>query len=236
MADLKRTVDFAALGAAHDLLDQHWPIDYADVCKALYEYVAATPQAIVWDAGRNLGLHEGLNYMYARLEDVLRPDDVLIAYDCDEHPWEPGWAAAMMRVFAADPKCGWLSLMSPPALRHLELNGIPISTVGGERVRIPNYPLINTVCAWRVAALRAVGNKFTEPFKWYGGIESDMMPKFTEAGYWVGWLQDYGVSPERDLEDPIYREFKDRHVGFKLPVFPGSFEEFVEQHEKGPSI
>lgn len=227
-AEFRRTVDLDALGAQHILLHQHYPLHPTEVSAAISEYRAVTPRAIVWDAGCNLGLHDGLNYVVERLNQVLKPEDILIAFDMDEHPWSVGWVEALLRVFAADPKVGWLSLMSPPAKEHLDTNAVPTCIIGGEQVRIPNYPLINTLCAWRVEALRAVGGKFMEPYRYYGAIESHMMPMFTEAGYSVGWMVDYGVSPERELEDATYREYKNRHVGHKLPVFPGSFEEWVE--------
>lgn len=235
MQSLRETADLDALGATHILLDQHWPVDYEKTAAAISEYRTKTPCAVVWDAGKNLGLHQGLTYMMERLEQVLKPDDILIAYDSDEHPWKPGWAEAMLRVFAADPKCAWLSLLSVPALNDLNHNNVPVAIVGGEKVRIPGYPLINTVCAWRVSAVREVlGGIFTEPYAYYGGLESMLMPKFTNAGYWVGWLVDYGTSPERDLENPLYRAYKDSHVGFIQPVFPGSFEEYLL--EKGKAV
>lgn len=182
----------------------------------------------VFDAGKNLGLHEGLNYMVEHISPA--PEDILVAFDLDEKPLKPGWVAAMTDVMRADSRCGWLSLMSPPVRE--ELAGVPAIIIGGHRVQIPEMPKMNTVCAWRWGAvLAATGGigKFTEPYAYYGGIESDMMPKFTAAGCWVGWMTDFGVEPDREFEDPEYRAYKHAHVGFTLPQFTGSYEEWLKR-------
>jgi hypothetical protein len=197
---------------------------------AVDEYIhhhAAGPFDIrLLDAGRNLGLHDGLNYML----DRIRPgrDDVVIGYDPDESPLRAGWARAMADVMDADPKCGWLSLMSPPASEYMDRNGGSDREVAGHRLRVPGYSLINTVCAWRGNALAEVG-KFSEPHRYYGGLEGEMMPKYISAGYWIGWLRDYWVAPLHDMADPEYQLYKRHHVGFETPLFPGSFADWCKQ-------
>ncbi len=228
---LHGTTDVAGLGATHVLLDQHYPLKGDEVSEAIDSYRLVTPEAIVWDAGKNLGLHGGLNYIMERLEQVLRPDDIIIAFDCDESPERAGWADAMLRVFAADPKCGWLSLTTAPIDAELDRMQAPVIEVGGERVRIPEYNLMNVVCGWRVSAIRAAG-VFTEPFAWYGGLEIAMQPKFREAGYWVGWMPEYKTFANHHLADATYQDFKRAHVGFTQPIFPGSFEEWIAAGNK----
>ncbi len=222
MASLYRTTTPSAY--QHVVLDQHYPIRHDELRDEIAKLQIASG-ARVLDAGRNLGLHEGLNYMMEQIWP-LDDDDIVVGFDADEDPQMVGWLSAMRRVFEADPKCGWLSLMSPPARVFMQQNGCTVRQVGGETVQVPGYSLINTLCAWRGSAIKAMG-KFTEPHMYYGGFEGHMMPKCMDAGFWIGWMADYTVNPHHGLADPEYQAYKRRHVGFDLPVFPGSFEEWV---------
>lgn len=227
MEELHRTVNLRGMEATHWLLNQHYPLngeattstarDYAEGENARYGHSGA----VRWlDAGHNLGLHRGLNYMVDQLD--LQDDDVVIGFDPDEKPLREGWAQAMVDVFKADPTCGWISLMSPPAAEYMNSHGATDKDVGPHRLRVPGYSLINTVCGWSGRAIKAMG-KFTEPHGFYGGFEGAMMPPTMAAGYWIGWLRDYWVAPLHDLHEPEYQLYKRHHVGFALPVFPGSF-------------
>lgn len=211
----------------HVILDQHYPLDSLDVSLAICKHRNDHVNVATMDAGKNIGLHEGYNLMLDRIRAVSQKEDIVIAYDADEAPQTPGWIDAMIRVFEANPSCGWLSLICPAAREVLDARGVANQVIGGERVRIPGWPLVNTVCAWRISALEAVGGKLFEPHAFYGGIEVAMMPKFVEAGYWVGWLNDYETHNHNHMHDESYTQYKQRHVGHKLPVFPGSFEEFL---------
>ncbi len=226
MEALHRTVDMKAMDAHHTLMWQHYPLNGAATMKALQEYGASNPAPHVrlLDAGRNLGLHDGLQYMV----DQIAPadDDVVIGFDPDENPLRVGWANAMVDVFKADPTCGWISLMSPPARDYMAQHGCNNKEVAGHYLQVPGYSLINTLCAWTGRAIKAMG-KFTEPHAYYGGFEGDMMPKTMAAGYWIGWLRDFEVAPLHNLADPEYQLYKRHHVGFAQPLFPGSFADWI---------
>lgn len=212
----------------HFILDQHYPIGHADLLDALgaYQYADNLKGArLVLDAGRNLGLHEGLNYLLKMIPH-LSEDDIIVAFDPDEQPLKAGWLDAMIRVMEADRKVAWLSLMNPPCRAHLKSLGCKPEVIGGENVQFPGHALMNCVVSWRYEALRKVG-KLTEPHAYYGGIEGAMQPKFMDAGYRVGWMTDYDVQPLHHLADPEYGEYKQYHCGFKLPEFPGSFDEWL---------
>lgn len=226
MQRLHETVDMSTIDAQHVLLDQHWPLDYAGTRAAVDEYLQAHPDAVLLDAGRNLGLHEGLNHLVASLDPLCDDDTIIIAADPDEAPFTAGWADAMLDVFNADPTCGWLSLVSKPITDNLNEGKVETTQVAGVSVRVPPYCLMNILCGWRMGAIRAAGI-FAEPFAWYGGLEIEMQPRFRRAGYWVGWLADYESTARKDLEDAIYAAYKLHHVGFSSPVFPGSFEEWL---------
>lgn len=249
MEALHRTVDFKALGCTHSLLWQHYPLNGEETRRAVLKYVAPDAGTESWpvgepiaiagggplnyfDCGYNMGLHDGLQF----LVDQLKPadDDVVIGFDPDENPLQEGWAHAMANVMAADPKCGWLSLMSPPAHEYMLRHGHsvkhvpapPQTNIASYEVWVPGYSLINTVCAWRGSALKAMG-KFNEPHAFYGGFEGAMMPPTMAAGYWIGWMRDYHVAPLHDLHDAEYSLYKPHHVGFKQPLFPGSFADWL---------
>ncbi len=246
MEALHRTVDFAKLGCTHTLLWQHYPLNGEATKRAVLDYVqpglpddtiaVATGEGLkaYFDNGYNMGLHDGLQFLVDRLNPA--DDDVVIGFDPDENPLRAGWAKVMAEIMAADPKCGWLSLMSPPALDYMQRHGhdtrkivcAPNGVFNQEayEVWIPGYSLINTVCAWRGNALKAMG-KFNEPHAFYGGFEGAMMPPTMAAGFWIGWLKDYGVAPLHDLHDAEYSLYKPHHVGFKQPMFPGSFADWL---------
>lgn len=231
-ASLRETVDFTSTGAHHVILDQHYPLERPGMCDALTAYsMRYAKTTTILDAGKNLGLHEGLNFMIRELAPVLSDDDIIVGYDPDEAPQRDGWLSAMLAAFS-DPKIGWLSLMCPAANEVLDKQGCKDFTVddGGFQVRVrsPNYALINTVCAWRYSIVKKLG-RFDEPHAFYGGLEVAMMPKFWQHGYLVGWLADYYTANHRHLADPTYEQYKRRHVGHEEPVFPGSFEEWLKQ-------
>ncbi len=222
MASLQRTT--TRIDYQHVLLDQHYPLRHDELAAELSR-MKREDGATLLDAGRNLGLHEGLNYMLKEI-GPLGDDDIVVGFDADEDPQQVGWMNAMLRVFAADPKCGWLSLMSPPARKYMIEHGCTLREVGGETVQVPGYSLINTLCAWRGSAIKAMGS-FTEPHIYYGGFEGHMMPKCMDAGFWIGWMSDYTVNPHHGIADPEYQKYKRAHVGFDLPEFPGSFEDWL---------
>lgn len=226
MESFKRTVDPDSF-TQHVLLDQHYPLRSEGVSQAIEEYVAGAPYPVlVLDAGHNLGLHEGLNYMLDQI-GPLDQDDLIVAYDCDEYPERAGWVEAMQRVMVADPACGWLSLNTVHIEAELTRNAVLPSVIAGETIQVPESALMNVLCCWRAGAIQKAGGKFTEPFSYYGGLEQDMQPKFKAAGYWVGWLSKWYTYAMHDTHDPEYTLYKKRHVGFIEPRFEGSFEEFL---------
>ncbi len=228
MRSLHDTVDFDALGARHYVLDNHYPLNHDSVRAALEQYQEGHPrQVVLVDAGKNLGLHEGLNYLFKMFGSSFADDDVVVGFDSDEAPVRAGWLDAMLQIFAADPKAGWLSLNCPMVNESLIRQGVELSTVAGHRLRIPPMAMMNVVVGWRVGCLRAMG-QFQEPHAYYGGIELAMQPLAREKGYWVGFLEDFHTSNHRGFADRIYELYKLRHVGHELPHFPGSFDEFLK--------
>lgn len=228
MQSLHDTVDFDALGAHHYVLDNHYPLDAISAHAAIDAYAASREGKVtVVDAGRNLGLHEGLNHLFDRFGKAFDGNDMLVAYDADEAPVNAGWAAVMASVFASDPKAGWLSLNCNAVNESLERQGVAIEVRAGQRMRVPTFPMMNVVVGWRVDCVRLMG-LFQEPHAYYGGIELAMQPLCREQGFYVGFLEDFWTSNHRGYADRVYELYKLRHVGHELPHFPGSFDEFLQ--------
>lgn len=226
MESLRRTVDFAKLDAKHYIIDNHYPLNAADAHNAIYAYAQKDHRVAVCDAGRNLGLHEGLNYLFATYGADFHDDDMLIGYDADEDPQTVGWADAMAKVFALEPRAGWIS-MNCKAINEGLVN-VPVQTIAGDvRVRIPSSCMMNVVVGWRVGVVRKMG-LFTEPHKFYGGLEVAMQPLCRDLGYWVCFLEDYWTLTHRAQADLSYELYKLHHVGHKQPMFEGSFDEWIK--------
>ena len=234
MQSFQQTVKTLPVESKHVFLDQRYPLNAPDMGSWVWEQQAPPCSTVYMASECNLGLHGGLNKLLEYSTEDLEDEDIIIAYDADEGPLQEGWLDAMLRVFAADSTCGWLSLTASAIDEQLDAMRTPTTVVGGEKVRIPVDCLMNVVCGWRVGALRASGGVFTEPYAYYGGLEIDMQPKFRKAGYWVGWLVDYKTQPHHVLSDETYRQYKLAHVGFEQPTFSGSFEEWLALYgEKG---
>lgn len=212
----------------HVVYDAFYPLDPPDVAA----FVAGAGELVTeMTSGKNLGLHGNANHILAKLDPELADEDVVIFYDADEGPTQPGWLAAMEAVFESDPACGWLSLTAPPIIDAFDFNKVAITSIAGVRLRVPPFCMMNLVCGWRVGALRRIG-PLTEPHAWYGGLEVDAQPKFRAAGYWVGWLEDFKTQPFTVLHDETYTRYKRHHGGHSKPVFPGSFEEWIASENR----
>ena len=222
-AYLRGTVDFGALGAHHHVLNQHYPLRQAGEPNALEEY-SKYPGVTIYDAGSNLGLHGGLNYLLERIS--LADDDIVVGIDPDDGPRRQEWLDAMLRVFATDSQVGWLSLVTPQIIVALDKDAVSSLIIGGERVRFPGAPLMQVVVGWRGSMLKKLG-PMTEPHAYYGGLESDMQPRCRALGYTIGFMVDYLTDSHRCLADRTYELYKLHHVGFEQPIFPGSFDEWL---------
>lgn len=208
------------------LLDQHYPLRYAETRAELERIAASFTGCQIVDPGKNLGLHIGLNYALeqAHAAEPIEDSDLVVGYDPDENPLQAGWLEAMRDVFAAEPKCGWLSLTSKPARDYMLKAGYQKLNLGGREVWRPHYALINHVCGWPMGAIRKVG-AFTEPHAFYGGIEVAMQPRYAEHGYFHAYLAEFEDSSFHHLIDPEYAKWKQAHVHGN---FAGDFKTFLE--------
>lgn len=156
---------------------------------------------IEWiDAGKNLGLHNGFNYVMKQKK--MTNGDFVLGYDPDSCPISPGFDMALRSCFL-DSNVAWSSLMAP------WLSGL---LVGSERkisafnVTEITQPIMNSICMWRVSWLNEVGG-LSEPYEMYGGLECHMWPKLN-GNKWV-FLKDFFEDHSYHwLQDEEYKRWK----------------------------
>lgn len=214
----------------HVLLDQHYPLD-KEANRAAVRALCRELEIEVLDAGRNLGLHHGFNYVLQQLSPA--PDDIVIAYDGDSTPLGQGWDLALVRAILGDPerKIVWASLSNPRSAKDLAERGYSEKLIDGHLpVRITKTAVTNSVCAWRFGWLQSVG-LLSEPSAFYGHLEAAMFSKLG-SNQWA-FVRDYVESDElRDLHDRAYVVYKWCHA--HLRSWPGDFESWLAAGSPNP--
>lgn len=212
--------------------DAHYPLNYW-ACKHILRDLELNQYGIkntsIVDLQKNWGLHANYNKVLGIIP--LTDDDLVVLCDPDEYPAQASWLTAFRVAMEADPKLGWLTLSSVLSDENCERVGYTVQDGGGVRVQIPNDPVINAVCCFRVKALREIG-WISEPREFYGYAEIDMIPKLKAAGYKFGCLMDYrlAVNTLGTKQDPEYTAYKRAHVGFSHDdYYKGSFEDFLKE-------
>lgn len=229
MERLRRSApNLAELGVTHTLWDQHYPVDRDKVLAELAAYKASAGYPVeIIGAGRDVGLAGAVNGMLEHIK--VQPDDIVFGHDPDCEVLTPGWIEAMLRVYAADLACGWLSCAVHLVKKHqIVPSGMRPTDVGGERVYILDNPLQFDAGSLRGRAILDVG-RWTETNAYYGGSELAMFPRYKKAGYWIGIMHDYECQGRVEGVDPRYVDWKLHHAGHKQPVFPGSFAEWISR-------
>ncbi len=208
--------------ARHLFLDQNYPLDkdansaeLKSICDALgIEYL---------NAGRNLGLHEGFNYVLRSID--LKPDDVVIALDPDSMCEVAGWDEALCDALKI-PDVGWATLMNPRCEDELKKYGYDVGvTLGGKEVWFTRQAIVNSICAWRGDFLiHSKGLTENRPF--YGHLESPMYEKLKAAKLRWAFLVGYPeTDQQRLIEDRIYQIYKWEHA--HLQSWHGDFESWL---------
>jgi hypothetical protein len=178
------------------------------------------------DAGRNLGLHNGLNWMLSQVGATR--SDAVIGFDPDTCPLTDAWDTALFSALQL-PGVGWASLGNRHSESEMEARGYKESTEIGFKLWTTNQAVMNSICAFNLDWVLDCGG-FQEPTEFYGGLECAMWKHLTTRGKrWV-WLKDYREGKfEPDLQDAIYKAYKWEHAhkGWK-----GSFDDFLLQRQQ----
>lgn len=205
------------------MLNQHYPLPSSQAFQEGLLHLCDKHRFQLFDAGENIGLHEGFNYLMRSLDD----DDILIGVDPDVLPASLGWDVAMMKAFE-DPRNVWVSLANECSFKEMHERGFDREMFGDLKIRVPKTPVINSICAWRVSWLRQCGG-LSEPSKYYGGLECSMWRFLDQKSKrWV-FLEHYWEHLSNDFvdySDKIYKEYKWEHAH---KGYPKSFDAFIAE-------
>jgi len=209
----------------HLFLNQHYPLNKKENEERLRE-ICSTGGVEWLDAGGNLGLHGGFNWVLNKIN--VQPGDLVIGYDPDSWPISSGWDMALLTA-VRDPRVGWASLWGPWVDQDMAdrkakglLDRIDVGHIETWAIRAP---IMNSVCAFRGDFLKASGG-LHENYHWYGTLEIAMWSHLQKNNMrWVflpGWREDHTAHFE---QDPEYRRWKWYYVHERK--FNGSFADYV---------
>jgi hypothetical protein len=179
--------------------------------------------AMYIDAGKNLGLHHGLNFMLKQLG--AKKGDKIIGFDPDTNPETVGWDEALFRALDIQ-NVVWASLWNDHSAGEMRERGWTGSVENGLNIWQTHKPVVNSICAFDVGWVLDVCG-FQEPTEYYGGLECAMFALLKKR--WV-WLCDYKEGKfDVDLQDIEYKNYKwaHAHLGWQ-----GSFDTWLKNRQK----
>lgn len=220
MTQIYKTRWLGGAGWRHIWLNQHYPFDKKQNAKDMRDLCLSYGGQWM-DAGRNLGLHEGMNYMLDQLGPQVKDEDFILMVDPDNFPHEQGWDDALTRVLYYDEKIGQSTLWQP-AVKDFEhrkhpnkdpiLHWSPEHMVDGIRVKPCRNAFVRTVTCWRAGDIRKVKG-WNEPCAFWGHLESVMTDKFRKIGKGDVYLPDFFESSHPSGRiNPEYQEWKVLHA------------------------
>lgn len=199
----------------HFVLDQHYPLNEKENQDSLRD-ICRNYGAHLFDAGRNLGLHEGINFLLTKTKA-----EIVIGYDPDSFPNRIGWDDALTKV--VNNTVVWSTLGNPRSITELKARGYEERVVDNITLWKTKRAVTNSVCAWYVPWLNEVG--LTEPRPFYGLLEMEMFGKL-KGKEWV-FLPDYTESDHLRLDhDKDYVLYKWAHAILK--TWNGDFRSWLE--------
>lgn len=228
-ASMERLYSTRALEFTHVLVDQHFPLPSEAACSLNLLRLTEQYRCSYLNPGYNLGLASGFNYAVAEMR--MKPEDIVIGFDPDCMPVTPGWDDALFEVLACHPDVGWASLGNDVSEREMRERGFETRAHGGSEIWLTQHAVVNSICAWRVSWLQAVGG-LQEPNKYYGGLESRMFPLLAQRGYRWAFLPAFREErhePTEKTKDPEYRDYKIAHA--HTGEWKGDFKSFLESRK-----
>lgn len=219
------------------LLDQHWPIKKNkshEECKSIAQDLGAT----LFDAGYNLGLHNGYNYIFEKAG--LTDEDLVLCVDPDTWLVTEGWDTAMEEVLLWT-DCVWTCLMNEGVETEQNVGWreqrilVPNGSNAPKNIKAwrPARPCIQSICGFKYSWLRKIGG-FNEPSAFYGGLECALYSKLDHTNEVLLYLPDYRddffhFSPRGIAQ---YNEYKIAHA--HKGSWKGDFESYLK--EKYPRL
>jgi hypothetical protein len=194
------------------ILNQHYPLPSKEIFNRDLNNLAIKYNATLLDAGSNLGLSAGFNYLLDRI--CWSPDDTIIGFDPDTNPCTMNWIDALDKALD-EPGVAWASLGNEFSEMEMIERGYVQTVIQGMKAKVTLQPVLNSICAWKAGWLSRVGG-LSEPRKWYGGLECSMWQKLNGLK-WI-FLDEYREH-RNDMRqvghDKEYFEWKMCYVEFK---------------------
>lgn len=224
-SSLKSFYETATGGYEHILLDHHWPIDYWAHRHAILR-LAEKYGCKVMSNYENVGGHGGLNWVMRNLP--LADDDLVMNFDGDSFPVNPGWDVAMTKAMS-DHRFGYVSLFIDVDLNCKHWPEEP-STSGIKMVRAGTGIEMINISMFRYSFLKEVG-LLQAQYKYYGQVEAPMMALLQQRGLKHGYLADFKEVGRAYHPNQVYTDWKRDHVS---GIFPGNFREYYERSRLSP--
>lgn len=199
-------------------LDNHYP----RLSKAQKTRLKNKFNLTILDAGENLGLSGGYNYLIEKHPLV----DYAILYDCDSNPETKGWDKALMQI-VKKPDMAYVCMMFETAKREMGERGFTPIQVDEHVVWRPHAACVQSVSCADLKYLRSIGG-LQEPKKYYGGLESCMFKYWNDEHKLVYIDGVYETQLHgKDDTDEVYRAYKwaYAHEGYN-----GSFEDYINEN------
>lgn len=211
------------------VLDQHWPLNREKNLAKLISHHNRYPRVTIHNAGENLGIHRGFNYLMKVVN--LQDDDIMITTAPDTAPITTGWDKALIDVMKTAPYLAMLSCTNK------DVDETPnrqwrYSEVAGYRVAFANEACgMYGAAAYRGSFLRRIGG-FYQNRPYYGGIEAEMLGRARQLGMTCAYLPDYRESYELQNRHPqVYTDYK--WIQGHENSFQGSFADYLVALENG---
>lgn len=224
MMGLELQNDKATLDCDTYVLDDCWPLNRYANDMALEKLKVRWPRLKVIKAPKNLGIHEGFNYLTKQMP--LQDGDILICTAPDSVPLNKGWDDAMVKVHEADDRIAYVGTNSIAIDTTPNVRWVHGVTKDGIKIKIPaNTPAMYHSTAFKWDFLKKCGG-FHQPLNYYGLLEISMWNRMQHFGMHSAYLSEYSEDFRLEPYHPqIYRDYKIAQAHTK--TFKGSFEEYL---------
>jgi hypothetical protein len=183
---------------------------------------ANTPWLITWMT--NDGQDANIRKMAAFLDSV-GSYDIFVPYDTDVAPRSRAWLQDAVKVFAADKKCGAVT-MNCSVTDNALCQQRGVEPVGGVRVAKLMWP-----GGWPITMMRMsfLLGGYEQWHSYYGGTEGAILKALNERGFTHYMMRDHDDARYMTGQDPEYHQWKVYAISRPTAL---SFEEWLEEKNK----
>lgn len=211
------------------VLDQHWPLSKQKTHDRMVNVFGHGMDDVhLLDAGKNLGLHHGYNYIFEKAG--LTDGDLVLCVDPDTWLETPCWDMAMERVLQ-HPNIPWVCTMNAGVETEQNV-GWQHAIIDGVSIMAPQRPCIQSICGFKYSWIKRIGG-FNEPSAFYGGLECFLWSQLMQGehvAYLPDFRDDFFHFGPRGIAQ--YNEYKIAHA--HKGSWKGDFESFLK--DKYPNL